>query len=174
MNKSNLTVALIFAATTFSAAHASDGTITFTGRIVDNTCTISNPSGSDFAVNLPSVSRNTLSESGSVAGRTPFTINLSNCSSGNVSTYFESGSTVDFDTGRLVNQTSPESNVQLQLSNSNGEVIALHQPQENSQKVLLQEGEESAQLHYYAEYYSTGSAKPGEFFSTLNYTIKYN
>ncbi|MFB5206033.1 fimbrial protein, partial [Stenotrophomonas sp. 3diitr2024] len=39
-------------------------------------------SGKDFAVTLPTVSKNTLATAGAVAGRTPFAINLTKCSAG--------------------------------------------------------------------------------------------
>ncbi|MFI3487862.1 fimbrial protein, partial [Klebsiella pneumoniae] len=96
MHKINLIAALMLAA----------APLAFTGKVTDKTCTISTPGGKDFAVNLPTVSKNTLAAAGNVAGRTPFAINLTKCSAGNVATYFEPGSTVDFNTGRLLNQAS--------------------------------------------------------------------
>ena len=60
-----------------------------------------------LTINLPTVSSQTLKNAGDVAGRTPFQINLTNCSSaGKVATYFEPGATVDFNTGRLLNQAT--------------------------------------------------------------------
>nr|WP_242880400.1 fimbrial protein [Stenotrophomonas maltophilia] len=85
MHKINLIAALMLAAAPL-AANAADGTITFNGKVTDKTCTISTPGGKDFAVNLPTVSKNTLATAGAVAGRTPFAINLTKCSAGNVAT----------------------------------------------------------------------------------------
>ncbi len=48
--------------------------------------------------------KQTLAVVGDVAGRTPFQINLANRLQGKVATYFEPGATVDFNTGRLLNQ----------------------------------------------------------------------
>ncbi len=87
-------------------AQAADGTITINGLVTDKTCDIVTPAGKDFTVTLPTVSKQTLAKSGDVAGRTPFQINLGNCSEGKVATYFEPGATVDFNTGRLLNQNA--------------------------------------------------------------------
>ncbi|MFH4337526.1 fimbrial protein, partial [Acinetobacter baumannii] len=81
-------------------AQAADGTITINGLVTDKTCDIVTPAGKDFTVTLPTVSKQTLAVAGDVAGRTPFQINLANCSQGKVATYFEPGATVDFNTGR--------------------------------------------------------------------------
>ena len=58
MHKINLIAALMLAAAPL-AANAADGTITFNGKVTDKTCTISTPGGKDFAVTLPTVSKNT-------------------------------------------------------------------------------------------------------------------
>ncbi|OUJ78626.1 ferrous iron transporter B, partial [Acinetobacter baumannii] len=65
------------------------GTITINGLVTDKTCDIVTPAGKDFTVTLPTVSKQTLAVAGDVAGRTPFQINLANCSQGKVATYFE-------------------------------------------------------------------------------------
>jgi major type 1 subunit fimbrin (pilin) len=91
------------------AAFASDGTITFTGLITGQTCSISGngrPAG-DFTVVLPNVSTSTLNTGGNTAGRAPFNIQLTGCTpnAGNVAVYFEPGANVDLATGRLKNST---------------------------------------------------------------------
>jgi len=171
MHKINLIAALMLAAAPL-AANAADGTITFNGKVTDKTCTISTPGGKDFAVTLPTVSKNTLATTGAVAGRTPFAINLTKCSAGNVATYFEPGSTVDFNSGRLVNQASANAatNVQLHLPiKAAGAGLA----QTNSQWVTVGT-DGSADLNYYAEYYATAAATPGDVTSSVKYTIIYN
>jgi major type 1 subunit fimbrin (pilin) len=59
-------------------ALAVDGTITFNGLVTDQTCEITTPAGKDFTVTLPTVSASTLNAAAQTAGRTPFSINLSN------------------------------------------------------------------------------------------------
>ncbi|WP_355659711.1 fimbrial protein [Halomonas salifodinae] len=161
-----------------SQALAVDGTITFNGLVTDQTCEIATPAGRDFTVTLPTVSAATLAEAGATAGRTPFSINLSDCSEGSVATYFEPGPTVDFDTGRLDNQAvDGAENVQIQLLGSNNQVIPVlavgaGMSQENSQWVAVEEGG-SADLNYYAEYYAVAAAGAGEVNSSVQYTIIY-
>lgn len=179
MRKMNLFAVLLLAAAPV-AVQAADGTINFTGKITDKTCTISTPSGKDVAVNLPPVSKNTLAVAGNTAGRTPFAINLTKCAAGNVATYFEPGATVDFSTGRLINQAAANAagNVQLQLLGANNQFLPIKAAgvslaQDNSQWVTVA-ADGSANLNYAAEYYATAATTPGEVTSSVKYTIIYN
>lgn len=162
------------------STQASDGTITFSGKVTDQTCTISTPGGKDFTVTLPTVSSSTLTGSDTTAGRTPFAINLTACSKGEVATYFEPGATVDFSTGRLTNQekTDPAKNVDIQLLGSNNKFLPIlaidaSGSQTNSQWVSVAEDGDSADLNYYAEYYATGAVEAGSVASSIQYSIIY-
>ena len=170
---------LVLAVAPFTAS-AVDGTITFNGEVTDKTCTIVTPQGKDFTVTLPTVSSSTLAAAGQVAGRTPFSINLSQCNPGNVATYFEPGATVDLGSGRLNNAaaTSAATEVQLQLLGSNSLFLPVvsagaGSTQANSQWVTVNAGG-TADLNYFVEYYATGAATPGEVSSSVKYTIIYN
>ncbi|RSN73663.1 fimbrial protein [Acinetobacter haemolyticus] len=176
-------IALIAALSVVGIANvqAADGTITINGLVTDKTCNIVTPAGKDFTVTLPTVSRQTLANAGDVAGRTPFQINLEDCSAGKVATYFEPGATVDFNTGRLINQAGAE-NVQVQLLGENNQFIPVLAvsvdangaagTQDNSQWIDVAEGG-SADLNYYAEYYATGASTAGEVTTSVQYTIIY-
>jgi len=171
--------ALILVAAPF-AANAVDGTITFNGEVTDKTCTIATPQGADFTVTLPTVSTSTLAAAGQVAGRTPFSINLSDCNPGDVATYFEPGATVDLGTGRLNNvaATAAATQVQLQLLGANNQFLPVvsagaGSTQANSQWVTVNAGG-SADLNYFVEYYATGASTAGEVTSSVKYTIIYN
>lgn len=161
-----------------SSAFAADGTITINGLVTDKTCDIVTPQGKDFTVTLPTVSRQTLAKSGDVAGRTPFSINLANCSEGKVATYFEPGATVDFGTGRLNNQNAAGAqNVKVQLLGSNNQFLPIlaagaSGAQANSQWVSVADGG-SADLNYYAEYYATNASTSGPVTTSVQYTIIY-
>jgi major type 1 subunit fimbrin (pilin) len=162
-----------------SSAFAADGTITINGLVTDKTCDIVTPKGKDFTVTLPTVSRQTLAQAGDVAGRTPFTINLANCSEGKVATFFEPGATVDFNTGRLINTVTSggAGNVQVQLLGSNNQVIPVsfagaNGAQENSQWVDVAD-QGGADLNYYAEYYATDASTAGRVSTSVQYTIIY-
>ncbi|ENY3708725.1 fimbrial protein [Acinetobacter baumannii] len=160
-------------------AQAADGTITINGLVTDKTCDIVTPAGKDFTVTLPTVSKQTLAVAGDVAGRTPFQIKLANCSEGKVATYFEPGATVDFNTGRLLNQATSgaAANVNIQLLGSNNAVIPViakgaSGAQDNSQWVNVSAGG-NADLNYYAEYYATGASTAGKVNTSVQYTIIY-
>ena len=158
-------------------AKASDGVITFNGKITAQTCTISgNGGGSSFTVTLPTVSTSSLTAAAQVAGATPFNIALTACSpnSGNVSTYFEAGSTVDAATGNLFNATGSATNTEVNLLNSDSSVIALGQPQasQNSKVVAIASG--AATLNYIAQYVAVGGASgAGSVATTVTYSMSY-
>ncbi|MBD3680314.1 type 1 fimbrial protein [Stenotrophomonas sp. Br8] len=179
MNKIKCLAALMITLAPLSA-NAADGNVTFNGKVTDKTCTIATPGGKDFSVSLPTVSVSSLNF-WKTAGRTPFSINLTNCSPGNVATYFEPGPTVDSKTGFLINQASSSNHaqmVQLQLLGSNNEVLRIfasgsNQAQENSQWVTVA-ADGTANLNYYVQYYGFPNVTPGEVKSSVKYTIIYN
>lgn len=156
-----------------SSAFAADGTITINGLVTDNTCVVTTPEGKDLTVTLPTVSKLSLASAGATAGRTPFTLGLSNCEEGAiVGTYFEPGSTVDFATG-LLNNAGSATEVKVQLVGDNNLPIrVLAGPQANSQTVTAN-ADGSADLNYYAEYYATGAATSGNVTTSVQYTIIY-
>ena len=176
MKKLVLTTALL--TLTASTAFAVDGTINITGKVTDKTCKIEGNNGQDYNLVLPTVSTQTLAKAGDVAGRTQFTLKLSECSQGSVATYFEPGPTVDATTGRLKNQKDAGAdNVQVQLLGSNFgfiPVLAVGETnaQPNSQWVDVAD-KGGADLNYYAEYYATGASKAGEVATSVQYTIIY-
>lgn len=181
MRKVSFFVVLMLMATSASVLAAdSGGSINFSGKVVDKTCTIASRSKS-FSVVLPVVSKSALSSVGKVAGRTPFSIGLSECSAGQkVAAYFEPASTVDLNSGRLNNQAASNAagNVQVQVLGLNNEFLPIkvagaNQSQDNSQWETIGENG-STELYYCAEYYASAAATPGEFSSSVKYTIIYN
>ncbi|KVL24393.1 fimbrial protein [Burkholderia ubonensis] len=179
MSKKALSILLATAGlvTAASSAHAADGTITIMGEITSQTCSISgNGGGKDFTVDLPTVSTSALSSTGTTAGRKPFKLSLTNCTSGsgNVSVYFEPGTTVNAGTGNLLNATGTAKNVEIGLLNKNGSSIKLGaaQAQQNSQVVAITGG--SAELEYAAQYVAMGgAATAGTVNTSVMYSIAY-
>lgn len=166
------------AATVPMASFAADGEITFNGSIWPQTCTINgNGQGSaNFSVTLPTVLESSLATEGAVAGRTPFTIALTNCSpdSGSISTYFEPGVTVNTQTGQLINATGSATNVEIGLLNSDTTKINLGQaqPTQNSLSTTIQSG--SAALNYHAQYVAVGgAAQAGDVQTSVMYSLTY-
>ena len=159
-----------------SSAYAFDGTINITGKVNDQTCQIKT-GAENLSVQLPEVGVNSLNTADKTAGATPFTITLQGCrtGSGNVSAYFEPGSTIVG--SRLANTStnSPAGNVEVQLLNSEREPIDLAQSSASAQSSSNSALDATEiNLKYYAQYYATGVATPGEVKSTVNYTIVYN
>lgn len=188
-HRTKILAASLLLAVLSPAASASDGTITFTGRITTNTCTISgNGGGTDFTVALPPVSASTLATAGNIAGRTPFNFQLTGCTpaTADVAVYFEPGAAVDLATGRLINTTvsapatddSPgitaATNVQIGVLNADLTNVAVGAAfaSQNTQQVAITGG--TASLQYYAQYVATGgAATAGVFTSALTYSVVY-
>ncbi|KVG64514.1 type 1 fimbrial protein [Burkholderia multivorans] len=177
-------VTVMLAAAAALPAMASDGEITFNGKVVSTTCSITGGGGAnggkDMTVKLPSVSMSALSSTGEVAGRTPFSIQLSGCTGDStaVMTNFEMGDTVDSASGRLNLVSGGDAdtvaqNVQINVLNESQEQIKVGQPgtTQNSQVVALKDG--GATLNYYAEYYATAAATAGSANTRVRYTLDY-
>lgn len=175
-----LATSLVLAAVS-PAAFAADGTITFTGRVSAQTCTISGNGGTsrNFTVTLPPASASTLAADGNFAGRTPFNIRLTNCTpnTGNVAVFFESGPNVDQATGRLRNTATGSgaaTNVQVGVLNADLTNIAvgLTFASQRSQRVAITAG--AATLQYYAQYVATGgAATAGNVSTSTLYSVVY-
>ena len=118
------------------SSQASDGTITFTGAVTANTCTVSvNASGADATVALPTVSVSALTNAATktTAAGTFFNMAVSACTATHldiggtaapttVQIYFEAGPNVDEVTGGLINTVSG-SNVEVNLYNASAASI---------------------------------------------------
>lgn len=186
MNKLLLSTALatVFgvAALAPQAAAATDGTITFNGKISSATCSIGStgtPStGGSFTVTLPTVATSALGSSGTVAGITPFSIKLTSCSNltaGNIKTYFEPGSTINTN-GRLsiATGTGQATGVDLALLNFDQSAINLNNASTNTTTAAVTASSTSATLNYFVEYYNNGGTlAAGAVSSTVNYSIVY-
>ncbi|EFN7202785.1 TPA: fimbrial protein [Escherichia coli] len=165
-----------------SSAMAYDGVITFTGKVVSQTCNVTTGSNGNFTVTLPTVSKAALANQGATAGLTPFSIDLADCTpdtdgATQVKAYFEPGASTDFTTNNLKNtaRTNPASDVQIQLLNSDGASTILLGKDFAGQDVHAEAigVDGRATLRYMARYYATGTATAGDVTTTVNYTIAY-
>ena len=182
MNKILLGAAIVaglgIAAFAPQTARATDGTITITGKVVAQTCTVAgNAFGTPASVNvtLPLVLAPVLTTAGSVAGTTPFSIAIANCDPAltKVQTFFSSGANIDASTGNL-NNTGTATNVQVQLLNSSSAVMPLNGADataQNSPTANLSSG--AATLNYSAQYISTGGATAGLVNTSVAFTMIY-
>lgn len=179
MSKRLLSAALItglsVAAFAPNAAHAVDGTITFSGKISANTCTVGSSvngvaGASSFTVTLPTVNAAALGSANTVAGTTPFAIALTSCSAGmtSVKAYFEPTSAIN-GSGRLA---SGVAGVDLQLLNDSGTAINLNTQANATSATVVST---KATLNYSVQYYNNGAGSVGTGLVSvpLSYSIVY-
>ena len=163
-----------------SQVYADDiGTITINGALKSPTCDAKiNNGAANGTVTLPSVTTSALASAAQVAGKTPFSLNLTGCDpAGSVHPYFQSNqATVSATSGRLLNTATlaPAAFVELQLLNANDGVVNL------SGGAAAQNAGESkvdatgaATLNFSIEYYAVQQTTAGAVSSTLTYVINY-
>ncbi|RDI97222.1 type 1 fimbrial protein [Dyella solisilvae] len=162
------------------SAKAVDGTITFKGQVLAQTCTVDTiayqsngtlTTPDNRTINLPNVLATALNAAGSTAGQTGFQIQIAGCDPGlkSVTTTF-SGSGIDV-TNHVLSNTGTSSAVEVQLLDSSQNAIPLAATYAMP-AVNLTSG--AATLQYYAQYYSkNGSAGAGSVTSTVSFTMSY-
>jgi major type 1 subunit fimbrin (pilin) len=188
MQKRIITAAVITAAGIVGLlslnAHAADGTITINGAVSDTTCSINGvASGSpaNVTTTLPTVPTGSLASAGATAGTSNLgdvQLSLSGCSGAATKAVarFENGPTVDQSSGNLVNQSvaTPATNVQVRLLNAQMQPINVLT---NANNAVATNGATiaggSAVLNYFAQYYATGVATPGNVNTSVQYTMQY-
>ena len=183
ITKSTHALSLILAAAGLaaaSAAHASDGTITFTGSVIASTCKVTNGSGGSIPVALPKIGSNTLSEPGKTVGRTPFSVVLEGWTAGGanptkVGVVFESGSNVNQTTGRLTLDGGADAakNVEISVLNDKQTPIKIGAMGDQGGQLVDIAADGKATLNYFAEYYATAAATAGQANSKVQYSLTY-
>jgi major type 1 subunit fimbrin (pilin) len=173
MNKTLLATALVavIAATAFAptAQAANSGTITISGKVLSDTCTVSVNNGSTVA--LPTVMTASLGTVGATAGTTPFTIALSGCDANTTSAAMSfSGANIDAGTGNLKNTVAGGSNVQVQLLNGASVINASSGTNAPTITVTGGNGSVAMNARYVA---ATAAATAGMVASTVSFTLSY-
>lgn len=176
MKKLTLAAGLLLSLGLTSSAFASDGTVTITGKVIDQSCTV-NTNGKDQTVKLPTVQTSTLNEANKTAGKTPFTISLENCkaTTDQVGAFFLPSDAYVNSDGNLKNLVSNGAeNVAVQLVNEDDTAIKVGynvDSQNVSYKSL--DNKTSKVLNYKAQYIATGVAGTGEVQAKVEYNIIY-
>jgi major type 1 subunit fimbrin (pilin) len=166
-----------------TAAHAIDGQVNFQGYLVDTTCTVKVNGGTNVGtVELPTLPVASFTTVGDTAGKTPFTVDLVNCTKGTdpnpvtkVAVAFEVGTTVDSD-GRLLNGLagSGGSNAGLQLLDGTDYtpiLVGITSPR--SEDIPSDGGNVS--FPFAVEYYAkTVPVTAGEVTSFVMFSLAYN
>ncbi len=177
------------------SGQASDGTITFTGAVTANTCTVSvNASGANATVALPTVSTSALTNvaTKTTAAGTFFNMAVSACTATplldiagaaptTVKIYFEAGPNVDEVTGGLIN-TVVGSNVEVNLYNASAASIVGTQikPGTPTAQPLTQAIGVGGTQWFYAGYSTAGTnglagaaATAGAVSTSITYSLVY-
>lgn len=184
-------------------SQASDGTITFTGAVTANTCSVSVNSGAanatggpaDATVALPTVSTVALTNavaSGATAAKTTaagtfFSMTVSGCTATplndfgagaptTVAIYFEAGPNVDSLTGGLINASG--SNVEVNLYNASAASIVGTQimPGTTTHQPAAQAMGSAGKQWFYAGYSTLGhnaAATAGAVSTSVTYSLTY-
>ena len=184
MKKLTLVASLVLGLNIAMGASANDGTVTFTGKVVDQTCTVKTES-QNLQVKLPTVSKKQLDTANKTAGKTAFNIKVENCSvtsgadASKVAAYFlPNAEYIDENTHNLKNTatSSQANNVQVRLLNNTfqpiqvGENIDTQYPTISAFSTI---NAGTASIRYYAEYIAIGSATPGNVTAKVEYDIVY-
>ncbi|WP_296280011.1 fimbrial protein [uncultured Acinetobacter sp.] len=156
--------------TVFAAA---DGTVTITGQVLDQTCTVTN--GNNYVVPLPTVLASTLSTANATAGDTKFTINLTTCPKGDVGIYYDNTNANTNAAGRLKNTIAGGSNVEVQLLNSTKTPIDLTKTSSGQNIVTanVASANGSANIDFFARYFAAAAATAGKVSTSVTYYIVY-
>ena len=181
MTKTFLSAALIagfgIAAFAPQVANASDGTITFTGKVLSSTCAVSNATAGVVTVVLPAVQSSALAGVATVAGLTPFALTLTGCpttpSAVVVGAAFDQ-TNVDAATGAIKNTTgSGYSTAQVQMTTGTGTAINLNSNPNPVNATIDTSG--NATLSYKAQYYAkAATTTPGLVNASVAFTLTYN
>lgn len=174
MKKFQLGLAVIsFGLASSTVFAAPDGTVTITGKVVDQTCTLGGTNG-NYTVVLPTVGKSTLATSGTTTGDTKFTINLTSCPTGNIAVYYDNTNANINTAGRLNNAATSNAatNVNVELLNSAKTPINLTKDR-GTQGALAVASTGSANIDFFARYYATGAATAGDVSTTATYYVVY-
>ncbi|KHA75635.1 fimbrial protein [Janthinobacterium lividum] len=172
-------LAVLLAAAATQSVFASDGTINFSGELVDSTCVVTvngQKAPAPAIVTLPKLSAALLKTAKSVAGQTGFNIQLSSCTgtSTKAAAFFEAGPGVDPLTSN-VKSTGTAKFVQLQLidATNGNEIKAGDFSQDNATTRVTKNATGDTILPYAVQYVSTGAATAGTVAGTVTYSINY-
>lgn len=159
---------------TAQVVSAADGTVNFTGKIVDTTCAVDSNSQT-LNVTLPTVSKTALDKADKTAGLTLFSIQLNNCNQ-NVRAYFEpTPGKVDYTSGRVINTNSTTGDsVEIELLDSDGTTPLQISENDGDQGAKFQNiSTTNNKLRYFARYHAKKTAVAGSVTGSVDYTVVY-
>lgn len=175
MKKQLLATAIALASVSgvISGAHAADGTINFTGEVLDAACTVDVGATSALTVDLGKVQKSAFSGDGSTAAATKFTLKLSACPESVTSATVKFDGTAfagDNTVLALTSGTGVATGVGIQLMDATNTVVPLFTA--SSAYTLTTDAEND--LDFYARYIQKGDTiAAGKADATASFTIDY-
>lgn len=183
MRKVNLAVcALALSVASGTAFAGTDGTVTFNGKLISDTCAVA-PDSKDIKVILPTLSTQNLDKAGEEAGSTGFIINVIDCPKEitKVAAHFEAINSGGFNpvTGNLVNTETadPAKQVEVRLYNTtDNKQIRVGDTGAQFDVVPGAGGTDpgTATLSYAGGYYATEATTSGAVSAMVQYVLAYN
>lgn len=148
-------------------------TITFKGTIDSNTCTVDVGGAASPTVTLPTVGVASLNATGKTAGATPFTINISGCSStgDDIAVRFSGHNPDGANLGLGAGSTATNVSVQLLDGSAGSTPIEFNSGVATSTKKTTSNG--SASYNLTAQYYAKDVAGAGAVVAMTDYEIIY-
>lgn len=177
MKLSNIKLAM--AASTLllaSGAYAEDGTINFTGSIIDSSCVVNTngSANSTGSVDLGKVSTQSLNTAGATAAPTQFSIKVTNCKVGStVAIQFDgTAHSVNKDILAITGSGTEgvADNVGVAIYNQDSTSIL---PLNSASKIQTTDNDGSAEFPFTARYYATAAVTAGTANATATFNIAY-
>lgn len=161
-----------------STAFADDGTVNFTGNIIEAGCQVNSSIASPMTVKLGDVAKTDFAAAGDTAANTKFTLVLTNCPAeldGKqvVVKYDGTPNATDNDYLELTNAggTGVATGVAIQLLNGDGSALPLGTDSKGT--TVKASGDTS--LDFFARYIATNATvAAGSANGTVNFTLAYN
>ncbi|EHY9251165.1 fimbrial protein [Salmonella enterica] len=171
---------------------AGQGTIQFTGSVIDAPCSIV-PESQNIQVNLGQVNLKTLDQQGKTSSSVPFSINLTGCSfdapaTGSTTVQYSkvavtfpgtNSPTGGANQGEISNgaTTGAATNVAIQLLKGDGtspvDLSKVNPTADDADNIQLDSTSATSKLQFYARMMATGTATAGNVGATVTYKLHY-
>ncbi|WP_343595756.1 fimbrial protein [Acinetobacter sp.] len=153
-------------------ANAAD-TITFTGTIDSNTCTVDVGGTTSSTITLPNVGAGSLTAAGKTAGATPFSINIKGCgtTADDVAVRFVAHNPDDTNLGLDSSSTAANVSIQLLKGSAGSSSLDFTNGVAETDKQTTASG--TATYNMTAQYYAKGAVTAGTVMAVTDYEVIY-